>query len=295
MDTRAPQRAEEPSAALPRTSRPSRPRRRGWRRIALAAGLGVAAAGAARADLVILAGGGVLKVKAYELVDADHARLTLRSGGAMTLALTRVERVVDDEVAPDPDPPPPQAAPGTANAPLNAAALLPLRFDPKQAVPDGPWGALIYEAARRNSINPWVIAAVIRAESAGNPFAVSRVGARGLMQLMPATAERFGVRHQELFDPVQNLEAGSRYLSWLVDQFPDDLAKVLAAYNAGENAVAHYGGVPPYRETRGYVRRIFASLGLAQVSVLEGGKQQPGAAAPAAPGPLAAATRSAGR
>jgi soluble lytic murein transglycosylase-like protein len=83
------------------------------------------------------------------------------------------------------------------------------------------------------------------------------------MQLMPATAERFGISHHELFDPVQNLEAGSRYLSWLVDQFPQDLAKVLAAYNAGENAVARYGGVPPYRETRGYVKRIFASLGLA--------------------------------
>ena len=85
------------------------------------------------------------------------------------------------------------------------------------------------------------------------------------MQLMPATAERFGVHHQELFDPVQNLEAGSRYLSWLVEQFPNDLAKVLAAYNAGENAVTRYGGVPPYRETRGYVRRIFANLGLALV------------------------------
>jgi soluble lytic murein transglycosylase-like protein len=82
---------------------------------------------------------------------------------------------------------------------------------------------------------------------------------------MPATAERFGISHHELFDPVQNLEAGSRYLSWLVDQFPQDLAKVLAAYNAGENAVARYGGVPPYRETRGYVRRIFSSLGLALV------------------------------
>ncbi len=231
--------------------------------LAAGAGLGLAAAGAARADLVVLADGGLLKVKAFELADADHARLTLLSGGRLTLPLTRVERVVDDEVAPDPEPvpaPPPGAAAGAGGG-----ALLPLRFDPKQAVPEGPWGALIFEAARRHGLNPVVVAAVIHAESAGNPSAVSRVGARGLMQLMPATAERFGIRHQELFDPVQNLEAGSRYLSWLVDQFPDDLAKVLAAYNAGENAVTHYGGVPPYRETRGYVRRIFASLGLALV------------------------------
>ncbi|MBV8199738.1 MAG: lytic transglycosylase domain-containing protein [Acidobacteria bacterium] len=265
------------------------------------AGLGVAAASALRADLVILSDGGVLKVKAYELVDADHARLTLLSGGRMTLALTRVDRVVDDEVAPDPEPPAtaPGRPAGGAGGPLKAA-LLPLRFDSKQAVPDGPWGALVYEAARRNSVNPWVIAAVIRAESGGNPYAVSRVGARGLMQLMPATAERFGIRHQQLFDPAQNLEAGSRYLSWLVDQFPDDLAKVLAAYNAGENAVRNYGGVPPYRETRGYVRTIFASLGLATGPALGGGSERPGTPATPATSSQAgttavAANRSRGR
>jgi len=227
--------------------------------ISLAVVVAGAAAHAAHADLVILADGGVLKIKTYELLDPDHARLTLLSGGRLTLTLTRIERVVDDEVAPDPVPMPPKTA-GSAAA---TVPQLPLRFDPSQTVPDGPWGAMIYETARRHALNPWVVAAVIRAESAGNPRAVSRVGARGLMQLMPATAERFGVHHRHLFDPAQNLEAGSRYLSWLVDQFPDDLAKVLAAYNAGENAVARYGGVPPYRETRGYVRRIFASLGLA--------------------------------
>jgi hypothetical protein len=259
MDCRNPQ-LHQGSPAL------SKPRRRlALPLVALVAGagagLGLGAAGAARADLVILADGGLLKVKAYELVDADHARLTLLSGGRLTLALTRVERVVDDEVAPDPEPVPGAPSPAAPGG----LALLPLRFEPSQAVPEGPWGALIFEAARRHGLNPVVVAAVIRAESAGNPSAVSRVGARGLMQLMPATAERFGIRHQELFDPAQNLEAGSRYLSWLIDQFPNDLAKVLAAYNAGENAVTHYGGVPPYRETRGYVRRIFASLGLALV------------------------------
>ena len=231
--------------------------------VALVVSLAVVAAGAAahaaHADLVILSDGGVLKIKTYELLDTDHARLTLLSGGRLTLALTRIERMLHDEVTLFPGPMPPKAA-GSSAASL---PQLPLRFDPSQTVPDGPWGAMIYETARRHALNPWVVAAVIRAESAGNPRAVSRVGARGLMQLMPATAERFGIRHKHLFDPAQNLEAGSRYLSWLVDQFPDDLAKVLAAYNAGENAVARYGGVPPYRETRGYVRRIYTSLGLA--------------------------------
>ncbi len=236
--------------------------------LALVAGVG--ASRAARADLVILADGGVVKVKNYEL-DGESARLTLLSGGRMTLPLTRIERVVDDEVAPDPEPVAPPAAGGAAAGVGPGAMTLPLRFDPSQAVPEGQWGALIFEAARRHGLNPKVVAAVIGAESSGNAMAVSRVGARGLMQLMPATAERFGISHQELFDPVQNLEAGSRYLSWLVEQFPNDLAKVLAAYNAGESAVTRYGGVPPYRETRGYVRRIFASLGLALVPGWTGG------------------------
>jgi soluble lytic murein transglycosylase-like protein len=250
---------------------------------ALAAALGLAAATAARAELVILADGGHLKVKGYELDgDGERVRLTLPAGGRMTLALTRIERVVDDEVAPDPEPD--SISPAPAGSPQ---AVLALRFEPSQAVPEGPWGALVYEASRRHGLNPGVVAAVIRAESSGNPFAVSRVGARGLMQLMPATAERFGIHHQELFDPAQNLEAGSRYLSWLADQFPNDLARVLAAYNAGENAVARYGGVPPYRETRGYVRRIFASLGLALVPGWTG--ESPGSRV------AAASARSAGR
>ncbi|HBL29507.1 MAG TPA: lytic murein transglycosylase, partial [Acidobacteria bacterium] len=87
------------------------------------------------------------------------------------------------------------------------------------------------------------------------------------MQLMPATAIRFGVRKERLFEPQHNIEAGVSYLSWLVDQFPNDLAKVLAAYNAGENAVLRYQGVPPYRETQGYVKRIFSTLGLTVAAV----------------------------
>lgn len=229
----------------------------------LLVGLGTAlawllASGAARADLVILSDGGVLKVKAFEL-EGERARLTFRSGGRMTLAITRIERVIENEVEEaEPVLPAPRQAAGDQQQPAIA-----LRFAASQAVPGGPWGALIYETARRHGINPDLVAAVIGAESAGNAFAVSRVGARGLMQLMPATAERFGIPHALLFDPQQNLEAGSRYLSWLIDQFPGDLARILAAYNAGENAVVKYGGVPPYRETRGYVRRIYAFLGLA--------------------------------
>jgi soluble lytic murein transglycosylase-like protein len=134
-------------------------------------------------------------------------------------------------------------------------------------VPEGPYGSMIFEAARRHKVNPQVVAALIRQESAGNPRAISHKGARGLMQLMPATAQRFGVRKEKLHDPKENIEAGIRYLSWLVDQFPDDLSKVLAAYNAGEGAVWRYGGIPPYRETRNYVRRIYGTLGLAVTGI----------------------------
>ncbi|HEX2225447.1 MAG TPA: lytic transglycosylase domain-containing protein, partial [Thermoanaerobaculia bacterium] len=137
-----------------------------------------------------------------------------------------------------------------------------LRFQEGQKVPPGKYGELIYAMARRHDVNPEVVAALIRAESAFNPRAVSHKGARGLMQLMPATAQRFGVAKHQLFQPEHNLEAGMRYLSWLVGQFPNDLSLVLAAYNAGEGSVARYQGVPPYKETRNYIRRIFGTLGL---------------------------------
>jgi transglycosylase-like protein with SLT domain len=226
--------------------------------LTVAAVAGVCSLAPARAELVILDDGAVVKVKAYEL-EGETARLTLPSGGRMTLALGRVERVVDDEVVPEPEPPPALAA--AVPPPME------LRFQEAQAVPQGPYGPLIYEAARRNALNPQLVAAVLRAESAGDPRAVSRKGARGLMQLMPATARRFGVGQERLLDPRQNLEAGSRYLRWLVDQFPGDLVKVLAAYNAGEATVERYQGVPPYRETRDYIRRIYTTLGLTLASL----------------------------
>jgi hypothetical protein len=209
----------------------------------------------ARAELVILTDGNVFKVKAFE-ADEDEARLTMAFGGRMTLPIDRVERVVDDEVVPEPDPPPVVAAEPAPEIPI------PLRFAEDQPVPDGPYGSMIYEAAKKHQVNPQVVAALIRAESAGNARAVSHKGARGLMQLMPATAERFGVDRGRLYDPAQNLEAGVRYLSWLLDQFPNDLGKVLAAYNAGEQTVVKYQGIPPYKETRNYVKRIFTTLGL---------------------------------
>ena len=224
-------------------------------------GLGLSAASPARAELVVLTDGNVLKVTGYEAV-GEQAWITLSFGGRMTVPIERVERVVDDEVVPAP--PAEEVEAVVAEAP---APPIPLRFSEDQPVPEGPYGALIYETAKRHSVNPQIVAALIRQESAGNRRAVSHKGARGLMQLMPATAIRFGVRKEHLFEPEHNLEAGVRYLSWLLDQFPNDLAKVLAAYNAGENAVVRYQGIPPYKETRNYVKRIFGTLGLTLTGV----------------------------
>jgi hypothetical protein len=208
----------------------------------------------ARAELVVLGGGQVLKVKTYS-VEGERARLTLLSGGQMTLALARIAHVVDDEVEPRPDPVPEGEA--------VAQSGLKLLFEEGQSIAaETPYADVITEAARRHGLNPQLVAAVIRAESAFRPRAVSHKGARGLMQLMPATARRFGVETHELFVPERNLEAGSRYLRWLVDRFPDDLPRILAAYNAGEATVERYQGVPPYRETRNYIRRICKTLGL---------------------------------
>lgn len=225
------------------------------------ASTGLFGAASVRAELVVLTDGNVLKVTAYEAV-AEQASLTLSFGGRMTIPIERVERVVDDEVVPAP--PVEEVAVAVADAP---APPIPLRFSEEQPVPEGPYGTIIYEAAKRHSVNPQIVAALIRHESAGNRRAVSHKGARGLMQLMPATAIRFGVRKERLYEPEHNIEAGVRYLSWLLDQFPNDLAKVLAAYNAGENAVIRYQGIPPYKETRTYVKRIFGTLGLALTEI----------------------------
>lgn len=116
---------------------------------------------------------------------------------------------------------------------------------------------LIESAARASRIRPELVHAVVRAESAYRTDAVSEKGARGLMQLMPATAERFGV--SDPHDPQQNLRGGTRYLRELLKLFDYDVRLAVAAYNAGENAVISYGNqVPPYPETRSYVEKVLA-------------------------------------
>lgn len=109
-------------------------------------------------------------------------------------------------------------------------------------------------AATAYGVDKALVRAIIHAESWFEPTALSSAGAQGLMQLMPATQERFGV--SDPHDPQQNISAGVKYLAWLMQEFDQDLERVIAAYNAGENAVKRYNGVPPFNETREYLRRV---------------------------------------
>ncbi|HXG65345.1 MAG TPA: lytic transglycosylase domain-containing protein [Blastocatellia bacterium] len=136
------------------------------------------------------------------------------------------------------------------------------------------YDALVMQAAARHGVDPNLIFAVMRQESGFHPRAVSYKGASGLMQLMPATARRFGVTN--IFDPAQNIEAGTKYLRFLLDMFNGDVQLALAGYNAGEHAVVRHGyQIPRYRETQHYVRAISARYGRA--------KHQQAASKPAAP------------
>ena len=117
-----------------------------------------------------------------------------------------------------------------------------------------PFGELIYEKSKKYDVDPALVAAVIEQESRFKPRARSHVGARGLMQLMPRTGRWMGARN--LYDPEQNIDAGVKYIKYLDKRFNGDLKKIIAAYNGGEGNVMRYRGVPPFRETRQYVKKV---------------------------------------
>jgi soluble lytic murein transglycosylase-like protein len=120
-----------------------------------------------------------------------------------------------------------------------------------------PYGAEITAAAKKHGIDPALLAGLVKQESGFDPNAGSSAGARGLTQLMPATAAGLGVTN--VLDPIQNLDGGAKYLRQQLDAFGGDVTRALAAYNAGPGAVQRYGGVPPYAETQNYVRIVQAN------------------------------------
>ncbi|MGE5276872.1 MAG: lytic transglycosylase domain-containing protein [Acidobacteriota bacterium] len=207
------------------------------------------------ASLVVFGDGRMLRVESFRLEGADEISLDLEGGGRMTIPLELVDRIVDEEYER-----PPSASELEKQRLASAASATSypsVRAFEENLPVVSPYSKEILDAAREHQIDPALISAVIRAESDFDPEAISRKGARGLMQLMPATARRMGVRRD--FDPSENIQGGTAYLAELADRYGEKAVElILAAYNAGERAVEEFGGVPPYRETRAYVRKVTA-------------------------------------
>ena len=187
------------------------------------------AAVSASAEIAVMSSGKILYIDRFERAD-EELTLFLTGGGEVTVPADLVANIVPNEIV------------------ENESA------DPEEVRLLPHLESVIQPAAAKYDLDPNLVAAVIWAESSGDPNAVSKKGARGLMQLMPATARELGVGN--VLDPGQNVDGGSHYLRRMPDEHDGDLSLALAAYNAGPDAVRKYGGVPPYRETRDYVGRV---------------------------------------
>ena len=219
----------------------------------LGAALVLGAPAAASAEIVFLTSGRTVNVAAHRF-DGDMVILSLRSGGEMTMPKGLIARIVPDEVPWVP--PVPQGSTGSVLV-QQVQQVQQVRqvqgFDVPAHV-----DVLIAKAAAEHAVDPDLVRAVIKVESAYKPRARSHKGAMGLMQLMPATAREYGVRNA--YDPAENINAGVRHLRSLLDRY--DVRLAVAAYNAGAAAVDRYRGIPPYRETRDYVRKVLSFAGL---------------------------------
>ena len=147
-----------------------------------------------------------------------------------------------------------------------------------------PYGELIYEKSKKYDVDPNLVAAVIEQESRFRPRAQSQVGARGLMQLMPRTGRWMGAR--DLYNPEQNIDAGVKYIAYLDKRFNGDLKKIVAAYNGGEGNVMRYQGVPPFRETRQYVKKVLKNYDKRNKQLEKYHQDQVGGSVPEADGTL---------
>ena len=127
---------------------------------------------------------------------------------------------------------------------------------PEELMPALPYSDIVYPVSMKYDVDWRLVAAIIQAESSFNPDAISPVGARGLMQLMPATAANYGVTLKNILDPVANVEAGVQHLKMLSRLYDGDISLIAAAYNAGQGTVARFDGIPPFGETRNYVERV---------------------------------------
>lgn len=204
----------------------------------------------ASAGIAIFTDGRTSKIESYA-VEAHRIHLVLKGGGELSLPLTRIERIVDDEIVT------PEVVAEVKKI-VEEGGVFPQRSwrfsEHSRPLWQSKYNEIIIEASRKFDVDAALVSAVIKAESDYNPRVVSHKGARGLMQLMPATAKRFGVTNS--FDPTENIHGGTRYLRWLLNKFEGNADHAVAAYNAGEGNVMKYDGVPPFRETVNYINRI---------------------------------------
>jgi len=189
--------------------------------------------------IVVFEDGRLLKVHSFDHADQKYI-LRMEAGGRIEVPDTRVEAIVDE-------------APSRESLPPVTPALTVSPFRDYSGLVV-PYGQDLARTAREFDLNPLLLYCIMQVESAGNPRALSPRGAMGLMQLMPGTAMRFGVKNP--WDPLQNLRGACRYLVQLNTRFLGRVDLILAAYNCGEALIEKRGGVPDFRETRDYIRRI---------------------------------------
>jgi soluble lytic murein transglycosylase-like protein len=205
----------------------------------LIAAFGIGSVSRVNAEMLFFANGRSMSVKDFR-IDGDVITVTLRHGGEASFNKALIASIAPDEVPDEP----------AVTAPVEANVVAHGRLDSR------PFAELVETVALKHGVDPDLVHAVIKAESNYRPSAKSPVGARGLMQVMPSTAADFGIRN--LYDPESNIEAGVQYLKFLLARF--DQKRAIAAYNAGPGAVRKFGGVPPYRETRDYVKKVMRNL-----------------------------------
>ena len=222
------------------------------KRAALLLSLVVLAAPTLRAEYVVLRSGQRLRVTGYQLL-GDKYRLQM-AGGVVEIAAEEVVAIEPED------------------------SFTPV---PAKAIVKPPYRELVEAAAARYNVDADLITSVIAVESNFDPKALSRKNARGLMQLLPETAARLGV--QDIYDPQENIDAGTRYLRELLEKYNNNLTLALAAYNAGPDRVEQYRRVPPFPETLSYVRRVKRSY--------DKSKSKASAKTPAPPGAIAATSR----
>jgi hypothetical protein len=196
------------------------------------------AAAPASAELVLLTTGGTLAISGHEF-EGDRVVLYLPNGGEIVCDRSLIVRIEPD-----------------------AAPTPPVQVVIEAPPPARPFAEIIDAVSVRHGVDSALVHALIEVESAYRPSARSPMGAMGLMQLMPATAKRYALTNP--FDPLANIEAGTRHLRLLLDRYDDDVDSALAAYNAGDGPVRKFGGVPPYPETRSYVAKIRELVDAAQ-------------------------------